>query len=123
MIVVAAAVLDAHRFGHGDLHVIDVAAIPDRLEDAVGEAKGQDVLHRLLAHVMIDAIDLTLGHELRQNAVQLRGRRQIVAKGLFHDKPRARDVVQQLGLAELPGDQLDHRRATWPGRTRAPSAL
>ena len=54
-----------HRLGHGDLHVIDVAAVPDRLEDAVGEAEHQDVLHRLLAQVVIDAIDLPLAQTLR----------------------------------------------------------
>ena len=40
--------------------MINVAAIPDRLEDAVGKTKGHDVLHRLFAQVVIDAVDLLL---------------------------------------------------------------
>ena len=57
-VVVAAAVLHAHLLGHRDGHVIDVAAVPDRLEEGIGEAERQDVLHRLLAQVMVDAEDL-----------------------------------------------------------------
>ena len=49
LVVVAAAPLDADRLGDGDLHVVDVAAVPDRLEDAVAEAERQDVLDGLLA--------------------------------------------------------------------------
>ena len=58
LIVIAAALLDADRFRHGNLHVIDVAAVPDRLEDAVGEAEHHDVLDGFFAQVMIDAVDL-----------------------------------------------------------------
>jgi hypothetical protein len=38
--------------------VIDVAAVPDGLEDAVGETEDHDVLDRFFAQVMIDAVDL-----------------------------------------------------------------
>jgi hypothetical protein len=40
--------------------VVHEVAVPDRLEDAVGEPKGEDVLDRLLAQIMIDAEDLGL---------------------------------------------------------------
>ena len=60
VVVVAAAALDADRLGDGDLHVVDVAAVPDRLEDAVGEAEDHQVLDGLLAEVVIDAVDLLL---------------------------------------------------------------
>ena len=69
-LVEAAAVLDAELLGHGDLDVVDVAAVPDRLEDGVGEAQGQDVLDRLLAQVVVDAEDLVLV----EGAVQRRRR-------------------------------------------------
>ena len=39
--VEAAATLDAERFRGGDLHVVDVVAIPERLENAVAEAQDQ----------------------------------------------------------------------------------
>ena len=58
MIEVAAAAFHADGFGHRDLHVVDVAAVPDRLEDSVGEAERHDVLHGLFAEIVIDAVDL-----------------------------------------------------------------
>ena len=60
LLVVAGARADALLLGHGDLHVIDVLLVEQRLEDAVGEAQHQDVLDRLLAEVVIDAEDLPL---------------------------------------------------------------
>ena len=53
-VVVAGAAADADVLGHRDLHVVDVVAVPDRLEHRVGEAQGQQVLDRLLAEVVVD---------------------------------------------------------------------
>ena len=50
--------LDAHCFRHSDLHVVDVVAVPNRLEDPVGEPQYHNVLDRLLAEEMIHSIDL-----------------------------------------------------------------
>ena len=44
LLVEPAALLDADRLGGGDLHMVDVIAIPDRLEKAVGKAQRHDVL-------------------------------------------------------------------------------
>jgi hypothetical protein len=35
MIIIAAAILHADALGHRDLHMVDVAAVPDRLQDAI----------------------------------------------------------------------------------------
>ena len=43
--------------GHGDLHVVDRQVVPERLEQGVGEAQRDQVLHRLLAEVVVDAED------------------------------------------------------------------
>jgi hypothetical protein len=48
-LVKTAAMLHAHSFRGGNLHVIDVVAIPQRLDDVVGETKHHQVLHRLFA--------------------------------------------------------------------------
>jgi len=40
--------------------VVDVVAVPDRLEQPVGEPEGQDVLGRLLAQEVVDPEDLFL---------------------------------------------------------------
>ena len=72
-VVVAAAAADGHFLGHGDLHVVDVVAVPDRLEDRVGEPQHQHVLHGLLAQVMVDAIDLLFAKHAVHRLVQLAG--------------------------------------------------
>ena len=68
LLVVRAATLDADLLGHGDLHVVDVLPVPQRLEDAVGEAEDEQVLDRLLAEVVVDAIDLLLDERGVQRA-------------------------------------------------------
>ncbi len=86
--VKAATVLDADGFGRGDLHVVDVVAVPERLDDVVGKAEDHDVLHGLFAEVMIDAVDLLFGQNLVQFLIQLLGRFEIVTKRLFDDNAR-----------------------------------
>ncbi len=79
------AAFDADGFGRRDLHVVDVVAIPDVLEDAVREAEDEDVLHRLLAQVVIDAEDLVFVEDLVDVIVQRAGAGQVVAEGLLDD--------------------------------------
>ena len=75
-LVEPAAALDAELLGHRDLHVLDVRAVPDRLDERVGEAEVEQVLHRLLAEEMVDAEDRALVEHLLQRAVDgLRARR------------------------------------------------
>ena len=47
-------------FWHIDLYMVDEVAVPDRLEQAVCEAEGKDVLRRFLAEAVIDAEYLIL---------------------------------------------------------------
>jgi len=48
-----------------DIHVVDMIATPQRLEDTIGEAQHQNVLDGFFAEEMIDAVDLVLGQYLR----------------------------------------------------------
>ncbi len=80
-----AASLDAEILGECDLHVLDVMAIPDRLEKCVRKTKVEDVLNRFLAQVMIDAEDVGLGDVLVQGGVERSRRRQIAAERLLDD--------------------------------------
>ena len=84
-LVEAAAMADAELLGHGDLHVVDVAAVPDRLEDGVGEAQGEDVLDRLLPEVVVDAVHLLLGEAGVHHGVELARALLVVAEGLLDD--------------------------------------
>ena len=52
------ATFDAEGLGRAELDVVDVGAIPDGLEDGVGEAQRKEVLDDLLAQEMIDPIDI-----------------------------------------------------------------
>ena len=56
--VEATATLHAQRFRCGDLHVVHVIAIPKGLENAVPKAKNQQILHRIFAEIVIDAVNL-----------------------------------------------------------------
>ena len=106
-VVETAAVLDAEVLGHRHLHVGDVLAVPDRLEDRVGEAQVGDVHHRLLAEEVVDAQDLVLLENLMQLGVELSGRLQVVAEGLLDNDPR---VLGRSGLAEPADDGCEQRR-------------
>src|SRR6202012_3787021 len=97
----------------GDLDMVDMIAIPDRLENAVGKAQHQDVLYRFLAEIMVDPINLLLVHELLEFMVELLGRFQIGAEGLFDDEPPPRAVLRQHACA---GKRFcDRQERAWRG--------
>src|ERR1700687_1497646 len=83
VIVVRGAGADALGLGDGNLHVIDEARSPDRLEDRVGESEHHQILDGLLAKIMIDSKNLTLVEMPRELAVDLRRAREIVADWFF----------------------------------------
>ena len=109
LFVVAAAALDAQLLARGDLHVVDVVAVPDRLEDGVAEPEHQQVLHRLLAQVVVDAEDLPLVHDLEDEPVEGASGGEIASERLLDDHPsevrvvRRPDEAMLLQLAEQRG--------------------
>ena len=76
MVVVAAAALDAEALGDGDLDVIDMGGVPERLEQRVAEAERHQVLHRLLAEIVVDAVDLPLVEDPADRVVDARAPRR-----------------------------------------------
>ncbi len=106
LLIEGATRLDAEGFGHRDLHVIDVIAIPQRLKDAVGEAEDEQILHRLLAEIVIDAEDLALMKDGIDAGVELARRGQIAAEGLFNDDARAATVRLSEPLRAEPLDNV-----------------
>ena len=94
---------DGEFFLDGDLDMIDVVAIPDRLEHAIGEAKDENVLDGFLAEIMIDPVDLMLVGDLEQLAIEGFGRREIGAERLLDHQPAPRAMLfaQQPDAAEL----------------------
>ena len=71
LFVEATATLHAEVLGHRDLHLPDVVAVPDRLEERVREAEVDDVLRGFLAEVVVDAEDARLGEHRVEHPVQL----------------------------------------------------
>jgi hypothetical protein len=94
--------------------VVHVSAVPQRLEDAVGEAQHHQVLHGLLAQVVVDAVDLVLRERLGEGHVLLLGALQVVANRLLDDDAReGAQVVSGVDHArglELSDAGLDRRR-------------
>ena len=106
-LVEPAAVAHAQLLGHGDLNMVDVAAVPDRLEDGVGEAQRQHVLDRLFPEVVVDAVQLGLLEHAVQAVVELEGAGQVAAVGLLHHDAHEGPFV--LGPVEaVLGQRLGH---------------
>ncbi len=87
VVVVAGAGADAEILRHGDLNVVDVVAVPKRLEHAVGEPERQHVLHRLLAEIVVDAEDLVLLEDREHAPVELASLLERGTEGLLDDHP------------------------------------
>ena len=83
--VVVAASFDTQGLGNGDLHMIDVSAIPHRLQQDVGETERHEVLHGLLAEVVIYAEDISLQEYRPDHVVDDGGALTVFANRLLYD--------------------------------------
>ena len=83
--VVGATGFDAEGFGGGDLDMIDVAVIPEGLEDFVGEAEDHDILGGLFAEEMVDAEGLAFGEGFANDGVEIFCGGEVSAEGFFDD--------------------------------------
>ena len=101
LIIITAAELDTRGFGDGDGHIVDIAPVPDGLEDRIGETEGQNVLHRFLPEIVIDPEDLGFRKAGGEDRVQGTRRLQIVADRLLDHDPRPFPISCQSGLAEI----------------------
>ena len=86
-VVIPGAESDAFLFGGGDEDALDEVAVPDRLEQRVGEAKREHVLDGVLGEVMVDAEDLLFLERRRKLGVELARRRKVVSERLLDDDP------------------------------------
>src|SRR5690348_12652162 len=104
--VKGAAMLDADGFGSGDLHMIDIGAIPKRLDHAVRETEDHQILDSLLAEVMVNAKNLLFGQYLLDVLVQLLRGFEVVAERLFddHASPLAAFLPGEANFAQLLND-------------------
>src|SRR5579862_5454728 len=95
--------------------MVDIAAVPHRFENAVREPKNEDILDRLLAQIMVDAIDLVLRQDLLDLAVERSRGIEIVSERFLENDapPLAAGLVGQSRGAQLP-----HHLAKKVGRGR-----
>jgi hypothetical protein len=86
LVVVSAPRPDPLALEHVYLDPLDMAAVPEGLEDGVGEPEVEEVLHRLFAQVVVDPEDLVLAEGLVQGRREGGGARPVVTEGLFYDE-------------------------------------
>jgi hypothetical protein len=70
--------------------MIDVAGVPQRLEQRVGEAQRHQVLHRFLTEVVVDAVEMVLVEGVRELGVQGAIAGELVAQRLLDHETRGR---------------------------------
>ena len=94
--------LDAEVLRHGDLHALDVVAVPERLEQRVDEAEEDHVVDLPLPEIVINPEDRALVEGAAQDVVQCLCRGKIVTERLLDDDPRT-------GRTARSGQLLHHR--------------
>jgi hypothetical protein len=105
LVIEAAAICNAVILRHGDLNAANVVAIPGRLDRRIGKAGVGDVLHRLFAKVMIDAVDILFCEMLLQELHQRAGRLAAVPDWLLDHKTRVAGTTLS---GERIGDGPEH---------------
>ncbi len=107
LLVHGAASLHAEVLGHGDLHAADEVAVPERLQKGVGEAEVEEVLHRLLAEVVVDAENGLLVEDRQERGIERDRRGEVAPERLLDDHAGAFGAA---GAAELSGHDRKHAR-------------
>ncbi len=85
LLVQLAPAAHAELLGHRDLHVLDVATVPDRIEERICEPEVQDVLDGLFPKIVVDSKNGTLGKRLEQQLIQRAGRLEAPAERFLDD--------------------------------------
>ena len=96
------AVFHSEIFRQGYLDAGDVVAVPDRLQERIGEAEIEDVHDRLFPEVVVDSEDGVFREYRPRHFVEFLRGGQVASERLFHDDSR---VFSQFRGAEF----FDHR--------------
>ena len=111
LVVIIAAALEPDRLRDGDLDVVDVGAVPQRLEQRIGEAQREQVLDRFLAEIMVDPEGAVLGERRRHRIIDFAARFEVAAERLLE-----RHAHGRAGQAR-PRQPVDRRlEQRWRGR-------
>ena len=80
LVIVIASSPHLDLFGNGDLNMIDIVAVPNRLKNGVPKAEHQHILDRFFTEVVIDSVDLIFTKGLVDRFVELFCGRRIGAE-------------------------------------------
>src|SRR5215831_21122865 len=86
--------LDPEILRHGDLHALDLIAVPERLEERIREAEEHHVMDGSFSQIMIDAEDVFFVESAEQNLVKRLLRGKVMAEGLFDDNAGAVGTIR-----------------------------
>src|SRR5690606_22641067 len=95
-------------FRNGDLYVVDMRGIPQRLVESVGKTQRHQVLNGLFAQIMVDTETLLFLEDMTDRVVQVESGCEITADRLF-DNDTCR-LGNQLVFADLVGDVAKNAR-------------
>jgi hypothetical protein len=113
-IEVAAPLLDPERLGDRDLDLLDIAPVPERFKERVGESEDRNILDRVFAEIMVDTEYLLLAHQLLELIGQSPRRIPVRPERLFGDDTRPRRLSgiesRQLRLGKSVQNIRDKRR-------------
>ena len=111
-VVIASTTSHADVLGHGDLHMVDVIVVPDRLVHGVRETQRQHVLHGLLAKIMVDAEHARRVEHFGDHAIELLGAGQVMTERLFddHTTPSTLVAFRQTTVGQLTGHLRERAR-------------
>src|SRR5258708_28951607 len=84
-IVIPSPVSHAQLFRHGQLYMINIIPVPERLENRIGKTKSQNILNSLFSKVMINAINLVFGKDAFKKFIEGFGRLQVASKWFLND--------------------------------------
>ena len=104
--IVRTTLAHTHGLGGGNLNIIDIAPIPNRLKDTVGKTEHHQVLDGFLAQVVIYSEDLFFFQDLFHFDIEFHRRSQISTERLFDDDPAPAVTVlfRHAGSAEFLDD-------------------
>src|ERR1035438_10499263 len=71
-----------------------VVAVPDRLQERIGETEIEDIHDRLLSEEMVDAEDRIFREHRPRDSIELPRGRQVASEGLFDNHARMRGQVR-----------------------------
>ena len=111
-VIVSGTTGHADILGVGNLHMVDVIIVPNRLIHGVRETKRQNILHRLLTEIMIDTEHTRWVEHLGHHTIQLLSAGQIMPERFLddHTTPSALVGLRQTAIGQLSGNLRERAR-------------